>query len=93
MVKGVITVKVVKDIYYKEKERLVENFMKLPVIESCKWLSDTDSGFISKLMFTDKSFANIQAVVMQRAYPSAIEQIVKNEKSYTGKFLKKYLEK
>ena len=77
--KGVITVKVVKDIYYKEKERLVENFMKLPVIESCNWLSDTDSGFISKLMFTDKSFVNIQAVVMQRAYPSAIEQIVKNE--------------
>jgi len=80
MMKGVDPMKASTAIFLHEQEWLVENLVKIPVIEQCELLYDTENGFFARLTFSDSSSVNLDVTVLKRAFPSIIAKVSKEKR-------------
>lgn len=63
-------------VYVKEYEQLSKKLVKIPVIDRCDHLGDKKKGFLALLVFKDATKVSLEVIVLSRAFPSIVTEVV-----------------
>ena len=80
VVKEGVIVKVVSSTYIKEYNYLCNKLTKIPVINRCEYLLEKKNGFLVNLIFIDTKIIKLNITVFNNAYPSIINDLIKEQK-------------